>query len=273
MLLSNECYLKGRCYKHLSNISTKHKICEKPKKDTRTGLEVRFDATDMTELTKHLEDVDLECNASAHFCPKLFKVDYLYNEALLSPKQKHHVELWLDITQADKQAYTQLATIESNIEQFVNGGNNLFIYSATTGNGKTEWALRLLRGYINRIWHKSDLRCRALFVNVPRFLLAVKHSISETDEYAEHIMKNILSADLVVFDEVATKSLTVFEHEHILSLINARIDMGKSNIYTSNLFNEELRNRIGDRLYSRIVTASTKVELVEPDKRGMMVTK
>lgn len=273
MLLSNECYLKGRCYKHLSNISEKHGICRTPKKDTRTGTEVRFDANDMKLLTSHLDELDLECNATAHFCPKLFKVDCLYNEALLTPKQKKHIELRLDSSEADKNAYITLSNMERGIEKFVNEGKNLFLYSANTGNGKTEWSLRLLRSYINRIWHKSDLGCRALFVNVPRFLLAVKNNIANTDEYAIHIMSNILTADLVVFDEVATKSLTTFEHEHILSYINARIDMGKSNIYTSNLIGEELRKRVGDRLYSRIVTASQTLEFVESDKRAMGVTK
>ena len=273
MLLSNECYLKDKCYKHLSAVAKTLGISSKPKKDDLTGQVMVFTASELKKIRENIDNPQLECNCNSTFCPKLFKVDYLFTEALLSPKQKKHVELFLDDSKRDKDAYTQLAHIESNIEKFVSDGESLFIYSATTGNGKTEWALRLLREYINRIWHKSDLECRALFVNVPRFLLAVKHSISETDEYADHIMKKILTADLVVFDEVATKALTAFEHEHILSLINARMEMGKSNIYTSNLFNEELRSRIGDRLYSRIATASTKIEFVESDKRGMKVTK
>ena len=272
MLLSNECYLKGRCYKHLSNISNKYNICTLPKKDVRTGVEVRFDAHDMNTLSEHLNDDGLECNDTAHFCPRLFKIDWLYNEALLTPKQRHHMELWLDASEADKTAYIYLSGIERGIEKFVDEGKNLFLYSANTGNGKTEWSLRLLRRYIDRIWHKSDLSCRALFVNVPRFLLAVKNNITNNDEYAVHIMKNILTADLVVFDEVATKSLTTFEHEHSLSYINARLDMGKSNIYTSNLSGEELRKRVGDRLYSRIVTASKTLEFVESDKRALGVT-
>ena len=76
-------------------------------------------------------------------------------------------------------------------------------------------------------------------------------------------------ADLVVFDEVGTKSLTSFEHEHILSIINARLDLGKSNIYTSNLTDDELLNKMGDRLYSRVVNNSQNVVFVGQDKRGL----
>ena len=76
---------------------------------------------------------------------------------------------------------------------------------------------------------------------------------------------------MVVFDEVGTKDLSVFEHENILSIINTRIDNDKSNIYTSNLSPMELRARVGDRLYSRIVNMSIDVELHGADKRSLTI--
>ena len=79
----------------------------------------------------------------------------------------------------------------------------------------------------------------------------------------------MLDADLVVWDEVGTKGLTQFEHENILNLINARIDLGKANIYTSNLSDAELHQAVGDRLYSRIAILSDGVELVGSDKRAL----
>jgi len=110
-----------------------------------------------------------------------------------------------------------------------------------------------------------------LFVNVPRFILALKENISTPNEYVKHIRENIETADLVVFDEVGTKDLSVFEHENILSIINTRIDNDKSNIYTSNLSPMELRARVGDRLYSRIVNMSIDVELHGADKRSLTI--
>ena len=129
----------------------------------------------------------------------------------------------------------------------------------------------MLQSYVNKIWFKSDLRCRVLFVNVPRFILALKENISTPNEYVKHIRENIETVDLVVFDEVGTKDLSVFEHENILSIINTRIDNDKSNIYTSNLSPMELRARVGDRLYSRIVNMSIDVELHGADKRSLTI--
>ena len=113
------------------------------------------------------------------------------------------------------------------------------------------------------------MECKALFINVPKFLLSLKDNISNKNEYIEHIKNNVLEADLVVWDEVGTKGLTQFEHENLLSLINTRIDMGKSNIYTSNVDGDTLRSLLGDRLYSRIISYSDDIEFQGKDLRGV----
>lgn len=210
-------------------------------------------------------DCKLEDNI---FCIKLFKLDYLYNEALMSEEQRKYTALYIDEDGTDRDQFLQLKQVEMNIEQFVNTGSSLYIYSHNCGNGKTAWSLRLLQSYFNAIWHKCDLNCKALFINVPRFLLNLKDSISNHNEYIEHIKSNILNADMVVWDEIGTKAVTEFEHEHLLSLINARIDANKSQVFTSNLEPTQLREAVGERLYSRVVNLSTVIELRGSDKRG-----
>ena len=231
MILSNDCYIKERCWKYTNT--------------------------------------DAECSKSSIYCPKLFRINYLYDEALLTKKQRLHTELRLDEDKKDKEAFISLKNIETNIETFVKEGNNLYLHSRTCGNGKTEWAVRLLQSYVGKIWHKSDLRCRVLFISVSKYLLALKDNISNTNDYAVHINRNVMDADIVVFDDLATKGATTFELEHLLSIIDSRINEGKSNIYTSNASGEELREKVGDRLYSRIVNMSMDIELFGADKRGL----
>ena len=233
MILSDGCYLKDRCWKY-NNIS-------------------------------------MDCQKISEYCPKLFKIDYLYNEALLSPKQRKHTPLRIDEDGTDRDQFSRLKHIEDDIENFVSDGCNLYLHSQGCGNGKTEWSIRLLQSYVGRIWHKSDLTCKVLFVHVPRYLTELKNSFTEKSEYVDHIKSCILKADLVVFDEIATKAGTQFELEILLSLINTRIDMGKSNIYTSNVSGQDLKDKIGDRLYSRIVNMSTDIELFGKDKRCLSV--
>ena len=201
------------------------------------------------------------------FCLRRFKLDYLYNQALVSVEQRQRVDLKLDYDLTDKQAFDFLKNVESSIVGFVNAGKNLYLWSNMTGNGKTAWSLRLLQAYLNSVWPKSDLKCRALFINVPKFFLALKDNISEKSEYIAQIKANVLDADLVIWDEVALKTLTQFEMENLLSLINNRLDYGKSNIYTSNISPNDLLNLVGDRLYSRIINMSEVIEFKGADKR------
>lgn len=233
MIFSNSCYLRSTCWK--------------------------FQNKD-----------DAECKTQNIYCPRLFRMNYLFDESLMSFKQRQHLSLRIDEDGTDLEAFNRLKQIEENIEAFVSEGKNLYLHSTTCGNGKTAWALRLLQTYIGKIWYRSDLKCKVLFVNVPRFILALKDSISASNDYIDHIKKYIFDADLVVFDEIGTKSLTTWEHEQILNLVNTRIDMNKSNIYTSNLTANELRDKVGDRLYSRIINLSMNIELFGSDKRGVV---
>lgn len=204
------------------------------------------------------------------FCLKLFKINALYEKTLLSEKQRQHIVLFHDADGTDYDKFVQLKSVETNIMDFVNNGKSLYLHSSRCGNGKTAWSVRLIQAYIDRIWADSDLTCRALFINVPKFLLALKDSISNPSEYINFIKENILTADLVVWDELGIKNCTQFEFENLLNMINSRIDLGKSNIYTSNLSREELLERVGERLYSRIINLSYDVELNGVDKRGLI---
>ena len=94
MIFSDECYLRDKCWKY-----QKAENCE--------------------------------CRHSNIYCPKLFRTDYLYNEALLTPKQKLNINLRVDIDGTDRDSFLQLRDIENNIEEFVEKGSNLFIYSST----------------------------------------------------------------------------------------------------------------------------------------------
>ena len=212
-----------------------------------------------------------ECNPNdcGEFCMKSFKLDYLYKEALFTMPQRKYLPLRIDADGTDADAFQALKNIENNIESFVKEGKNLYLHSVNAGNGKSSWTLRLVQTFFNKIWPGSPLKCRALFINVPRFLIALKDNISLKSDYIEHIKANYLEADIIIWDDIATKQTTVFEAENLYSIIEARIGEGKSNFFTSNLTDEEMHKALGDRLYSRIVNLSLNIELRGSDKRGL----
>ena len=52
-----------------------------------------------------------------------------------------------------------------------------------------------------------------------------------------------------------------------LNIIDNRLALNKSNIYTSNLNRQQLYNALGERLTSRIANMSIDIELFGADKR------
>ena len=115
------------------------------------------------------------------------------------------------------------------------------------------------------------MECKALFINVPSFLLALKANINEPNEYYQHIKDNVLDCDLVIWDDIGNKIGTEFEISHLLSIIDTRINMGKANIYTSNIPPEQLGNLLDIRLGSRIANASECIQFRGGDKRHLTV--
>lgn len=208
-----------------------------------------------------------DCGQS--FCLRKYKLDYLYANSLLPESQKKTTVIRVDEDGTDLEEFKQLSNIQTNIEDFVIAGKNLYIHSSNCGNGKTIWAIRLIQAYFNKIWPKTPLVCKALFISVPRFLLALKDNITNKSEYVDFIKENIMAADLVVWDDLGAKIATEFELNHLLSLIDGRIALGKSNIYTTNLNSREITTALGERLASRVCQFSTEIEFHGADKRSI----
>jgi DNA replication protein DnaC len=198
-------------------------------------------------------------------------MDSLYSAALMTESQKQHITLRVDQDGTDLEQFKQLAAIEQDIVNFIKDGKNLYLHSAIPGNGKSSWSLRLAEAYFNKIWARTSGKCRVLFISVPRFLLAIKDNISTKSSYVEYIKENVLEADLVIWDDLASKVGSEFELSHLLSLIDNRLVLGKSNIYTSNLNKQQLYTAIGERLASRVANMSIDIELFGSDKRILKV--
>lgn len=201
------------------------------------------------------------------FCIRRFKLDELYKKALMTEQQKKHVALRVDEDGTDLQEFKRLSEFLAKPVDFVQAGTNLFLHSSNCGNGKTTFAIRFIQAYLDAIWHRAELTCKALFISVPSFLQALKDAISGPNEYAAYIKQHILEADIVVWDDIAAKVGSDFELNHLLGFIDSRIALGKANIYTSNLSQREMANALGARLASRICNCSIDIELRGADKR------
>jgi len=209
----------------------------------------------------------LGCDNS--FCILNYKMNELTKLALLSNKDKYGISLVPDADGTDKDKFLELKDIQVNIKDFVNQGKNLFIYSNITGNGKSAWAKKLLISWLQSIIFESDFESRGLYISLPRFFTELRNNINQKSEYIEYVNEYITKVDLVIWDEIGIKNLNNWEHEIILNFVNLRMENNKANIFTSNMDPEQIRQALGDRLYSRIIQTCKVIEFKGKDKRAL----
>ena len=187
---------------------------------------------------------------------------YLISNSGIPKNKQYPQELIADV---DLEPYCELAEIKSNIAEFVENGDNLFICSRYTGNGKTSWAIKLLLKYFDEIWAGNGFRVRGLFVNVPTLLLQLKNF---SNPLSEEYKKQLLEADVVVWDEIASSSISNYDYSNLLMFLDYRIAECKSNIFTSNVTSsEELEKNVGSKLASRIWNTSRIIKFNGKDRR------
>ena len=166
----------------------------------------------------------------------------------------------------DVSAFYKLADIKDNILNFVENGNNLYICSNYTGNGKTSWALKLMLKYFDSVWAGNGFRVRGLFVNVPTLLLQLKNF---KNPISEDYKRNLMNCDLVIFDDIADVAISNYDYSNLFMIIDYRLQNGLSCIFTSNQTTKEsLEKLVGSRIASRVWNTSEIIEFKGKDRRS-----
>lgn len=166
----------------------------------------------------------------------------------------------------DVETFEYLARIKKHIDSWVKQDENLYLYSRTTGNGKTTWAIKLLLAYFNKVWAGNGFRCRGLFIHTPTFLTQLK-DFNSIDVELERIKDELPKVDLVVWDDIASTNLSNYDHSQLLTYLDHRILANKRNIFTGNLNFDEMNKALGTRLTSRMWNSAECIEFYGGDKR------
>ena len=189
-------------------------------------------------------------------CIRFLEMQYLMDTSGI-PKAKQ-IPKQLTPEDVDYDAFTELADIKNDIVDFVGRGKGLYIASKYNGNGKTSWAIKLLLRYFDQIWAGNAFRCRGVFVHTPTLLLRLKDFGNEDTDLNE-LKKRLLSADVVVWDEIGSDYLSNYDLTQLLTFLDQRDLEEKCNIYTGNLLDSDLLKKVGAKLYSRIWNGSIKI--------------
>lgn len=200
-------------------------------------------------------------------CIRYNEMRYLVDNSGIPKSKQYPIQL---SAYEDYDQFETLANIKDDIVQFVRNGENLFIASENTGNGKTSWAIKILLKYFDEVWAGNGLKVRGLFVHVPTLLLQLKNfNAPLSEEYKQ----NLINADVVVWDEIASTSISTYDYSNLLMFMENRVLNEKSNIFTSNCISKEgLEDVIGVKLASRIWNTSEIIIFKGKDKRNGSIT-
>lgn len=136
-----------------------------------------------------------------------------------------------------------LSYCKNYAETFSTNSNNVHL-CGRTGLGKTHLSLAIA----NVVTQKGY---SVIYVSAPNMLrrLEKEHFSRDNDETSEEFY---LDCDLLIIDDLGTEFKTSFSESALYSIINARLLSEKPIIINSNLSVEELDEKYGERIASRI---------------------
>lgn len=208
----------------------------------------------------------LDCNIYAQ-CKRAFELAGLPNNCWHPPAN-------IKVYAEDVNAMATTQHIRRNIYSFVKNGQNLWMYSTVSGNGKTYRATTLACTYIlNNVLKENYFDNMVRYVYFPKYIadFEIMEKYSFENERRNRFFENLESlytSDLVIWDDFGYGSDSRIETTILRAIINDRVNNGKSNIFISNKSLQEISPLIGRTMYTRIVDSSLLVEFRGLDLRS-----
>ncbi len=135
-----------------------------------------------------------------------------------------------------------LAMLKSYAENF-SPRSNSFFFSGGTGLGKTHLALAVLNRLTQRGYSVYYSSAGSLLKQMER---------ERFGRSADSIEEELFNNDLIIIDDLGAEFSTAFSQAAVNELINNAILSGKAMIIISNLSVDELKERYGQRVVSRL---------------------
>jgi DNA replication protein DnaC len=161
----------------------------------------------------------------------------------------------------------------SYAEGFTTKSPSVIFYSPGPGTGKTHLAMCIA----NHVLHQK--RTSVVFKKARDLMLEIRSTYSDQEgdkETEASILKRVLSASLLVLDDVGVDPPTRWQQSTYWTIFDRRLDYQLPIIITTNKIiegkGETLENIIGDRAYSRLIELSEKnvIDMTGPDLRWQM---
>lgn len=202
-----------------------------------------------------------KCN---ELCNLHVKLNAIYNQSKIP--QRYRFNIPLRPQTHDRPNYVKLKQFQENILEHVSNGDTLYIYSETTGNGKTSFSTKIANHYIRKTVAKSKLDSDVMYMNISEFLSDVRDNFTNhTGEFLAY-KENLKTCKLLIMDDIGAEKPSDWVRETLYNIINTRYMDMKCTIFTSNCTPEQLEEQLGNRISSRACSGQV-VELKGFDRR------
>ena len=205
-----------------------------------------------------------KCNSNCDF---KIVLDALYSLSNIPKRYRHDTPLRPE--QIDLQAFKELKEYKDNIDVNVSNGQWLYLFSKSTGTGKSTWACKFVSDYFRYLLRTKDFQIenRALYLNTNIFLEQLRNSFDDKDTNIQTLLDRAYKCDLLILDDIGVERGTPWTQERLYDLLNTRYNECKCTVFTSNLGPTEIEDKLGSRIASR-VRSSKILELKGSDRRG-----
>lgn len=162
-------------------------------------------------------------------------------------------------------AYTRMGQIcsycEAYADDFSLSSPSLILYG-NTGLGKTHLSLAIAGRAIEKGFNVVYGSAHNLLSEIEK-----EHfGRLKTDDSPED---NVLNADLLILDDLGAEFSTSFTVSQVYNILNTRLLKGLPTIISTNLWYDEISDKYGSRVYSRIIGNYTPLEFAGRDVRQL----
>ncbi len=144
-----------------------------------------------------------------------------------------------------------------------------YFITGAVGSGKTTLACKLLLDIAEReyLLNKPVLGITA-FWSVPTLLQDIRACYNSDDRGQEiSLIDSLIKTPWIVLDDLGAEKTTEWVLQTLYLVINSRYDAERGTIITSNLSLDELAEKLGDRIASRIAGMSEIITMSDIDYR------
>ena len=165
-------------------------------------------------------------------------------------------------------AYNECLAYVRNLEENLKQGKGLFI-TGNVGAGKTHLIAAMI-DWIARMTKRRKKRVLIIFKTSVDLLAEIKYSFDrkyKDIETTEELMNSLENCSLLIIDDLGSEKTTDWANELFYKIIDYRYSNLKPIIITTNLTDQELKEKISERLVSRIHEMCKGLKLTGKDYR------